>query len=305
MTTRWKTRFTRPNPLFSVSTLRILTGEDARHSTLDQQTPNNSEHQVLLQLTSELRDGAGVVEVGEVGVAGEGFAVAALDENLYTQNVRDIRGQRLNHRGYRELFFENPGAVSVGEDSVHVDDRDARRDQINCAQIGSQWQRVRRILGKVDFQEGPQHFFCTLLARRGKCNIDSLHAQDSRVIVGNVERYRFGGARGRGRYRTRVSASFHVGHTSAHAASIDAEREHCDQHDSTGENQMTGDHLAAPNRSRTETMPLASALTTFCWYAGRLRSFASVVGGATSTAIAAAETLFNGRRGAARVRTWI
>src|ERR1700756_1603618 len=86
---------------------------------------------LLLQLRCQLGDGVGVVEVREVGMAGEGFAIATLDQNLYAQNVGDVRGQRLNHRGYRELFFENPGAVSVSEGGVHIDDRDARRDQVN------------------------------------------------------------------------------------------------------------------------------------------------------------------------------
>ena len=45
-----------------------------------------------LELRGELIDGGYVVEAGEVGVAGEGFALFAVDENFYPQNAGGVGG---------------------------------------------------------------------------------------------------------------------------------------------------------------------------------------------------------------------
>jgi hypothetical protein len=52
-----------------------------------------------LELGSELVDGGYVVEAGEVGVAGEGFAFFAVDQDFYFQNALGVGGDGVDQRG--------------------------------------------------------------------------------------------------------------------------------------------------------------------------------------------------------------
>jgi len=54
----------------------------------------------VLQLGYYLGYGGDLVEIGEVGVAGQGVALSALYQNLYPRDAGDICGQRLDQRDH-------------------------------------------------------------------------------------------------------------------------------------------------------------------------------------------------------------
>src|SRR5580658_5054789 len=88
-----------------------------------------------LQLGGELVDGGYVVEAGQVGVPGEGFALFAVDQNLYLQDAWDICRESVDERSDGEIFHQDSGAVAVGEGGVEIDDCDAGVDQKNAADV--------------------------------------------------------------------------------------------------------------------------------------------------------------------------
>ena len=68
-----------------------------------------------LQLGRKLVDGGDVVEAGEIGVAGQGFTLFAVDQNLHFQDAGDIGREGVDERGDGEVFHQNAGAVVVGK----------------------------------------------------------------------------------------------------------------------------------------------------------------------------------------------
>src|SRR5215469_13357819 len=142
----------------------------------------------VLQLACEQSHGSGVVEVGEVGVAGQGFAFFTVDQDLHSQNVWNVGNERLDERGNGEFFLEHSRAVSVGESRVQIDDGDPGRDQVNGADFGARGKRMWGIFRQIDGQQRTQKFLSTLLSRGRKRNFGSLRAEDAGIVEGNVQR---------------------------------------------------------------------------------------------------------------------
>ena len=94
--------------------------------------------------------GQDVKEVGEIGVTGEGVTLFAFHQNFYFQNAGDIRGQRLDERRDREFLDQHARTVSIGKGGIDVDDSEAGIDQVNAANVGTGWQRMRRRLVEIE-----------------------------------------------------------------------------------------------------------------------------------------------------------
>ena len=77
--------------------------------------------------------GGNVVEIGEVGVAGESVALFALYQNLYPRDSGDVGGERLDQRNHGELFDQHAGTVVVGEGCVEINDCEPGIDQVDVA----------------------------------------------------------------------------------------------------------------------------------------------------------------------------
>ena len=148
----------------------------------------------ILQLACEQGHGSGVVEVGEIGVAGQGFAFFTVDQDLHSQNVGNVGNERLDERGNGEFFLEHSGAVAVGESRVQIDDGDPGRDQVNGADFGARGKRMWGTFRQIDGQQRTQKFLRALLSRGWERNFGSLRAQDAGIIEGDVQRDSLGRA---------------------------------------------------------------------------------------------------------------
>ena len=62
---------------------------------------------MLLQLTCELGYRGRVVEVGEIRVSCECFAIVPIHENFHAQNAGDVGIQGLDQGSDRQLLFED------------------------------------------------------------------------------------------------------------------------------------------------------------------------------------------------------
>jgi len=144
-----------------------------------------------LQLRGELVDGGYIIEGREIGVAGEGVAFLAVDQNFYFQNAGSVGGDGVDQRRDGQILDQHAGAVRVGKGAVQVNDGDSGIDQKDTVDVGAGAKNVGRGLVEIARQQGPQKFFGTLLASGGQRNQGELGAQGA--IVGPAT----GGAKGR------------------------------------------------------------------------------------------------------------
>ena len=127
-------------------------------------------------------------------MAGEGVALPAFNQNFYFQDTGDVGRKGLNEGGDGEFFSQDARAVAVGKGSVNVDDGEARIDEVDAANVGSRWKRVRRSLVEIEGDEGAKQFFGALLANRGHRDLSGLRAEDADVVVSDEESNPFGGS---------------------------------------------------------------------------------------------------------------
>ena len=107
-------------------------------------------------MLGELVHGGHVVEGGEVGVAGEGVAFFAIDENLHSQNARSVDRDGVDEiEAMRStLRRRDAGAVRVGKSGVQVNDGFAGIDQEHASHFGSGADQVGRRLIQIERDQG-------------------------------------------------------------------------------------------------------------------------------------------------------
>lgn len=60
-----------------------------------------------LQLFRQLIHGRNIVELGQIGVSGEGFTLLAFHQNLHLKNSRNVRRKSADQRHNREFFCQH------------------------------------------------------------------------------------------------------------------------------------------------------------------------------------------------------